>query len=139
MLPLQMPTTPDLGRSGEDTDLRSLVSQTVARLTSTRCSRSVTTYKTLNTLQNAVTMASSKAQRRSNKLGDSYSKPEGRLMLGKIASESDKPVEALKVPIEELYLGRMATASRRSRQARAHRESARGFVFFADNLDWVSR
>ena len=124
-----------------------MVEQTVARLASLQCPRLVSTTRSLQTLRNAVMHRSSKDQRLSNKLGDSYSKSEGRVMLQNICDDSDMPGLAVKMGVESLYLnryppslllGEMAEASPRQRQAKASKEGVKGFTLCADNVDWVS-
>ena len=58
-----------------------MIAQTVSRIVSTRAPRMMTTYRGLNSLQSNVQMISSAQQRKDNKLGDAYSKSEGKLML----------------------------------------------------------
>ena len=114
-----------------------MLGQTVARLTSTRCPRMVTTYKRMNGLKNSVEMISARQQRKENKLSDAYSKSEGRMMLDRICREADSPGLTMKASMERLYLDKMGGATSRLRRAVARKEQTMGFVLMADNLDWV--
>ena len=55
-----------------------------------------------------------------------------------MSEDYDEPFLAIKHGIESLYLGNMADATKRKRNARATREDIRGISFLADNVGIVS-
>ena len=136
---LERPTTPDLGGSGEPEELNALVGETVSRLVGKRCPRSVTSLKTMKTLQSQVEMTPARVQKRQNRLGDTYSKSEGKILMEKVAEDADEPMVKMKRGVEDLWQGTMATAGPRRRKAQARREGVTGHLILADNVDWVRK
>ena len=97
----------------------------------------MSTYATLHTLQNAVSMTPGRDQKKANRMGDSFSKKESSAILEEVCEDFDAPALALKKGVESLYLGKMRGATERQRAAAAQKWKIFGFQFFGDNIGMV--
>ena len=118
--------------------MRSILSPTAARLLHNLHPRQMTTYATLHTLQNAVSMTPGRDQKRANRMGDAFSRKESSAILEQVCDDFDAPALALKKGVESLYLGDMQGATERQRAAAAMKWMIFGYQFFGDNIGMVS-
>ena len=119
--------------------MRSILSPTAARLLHNLHPRQMSTYATLQTLQNAVCMTPGRDQKKANRMGDAFSRKESSTILEQVCEDYDAPALALKKGVESLYLGKMRDATERQRAAAATKWKIFGFQFFGDNIGMVSK
>ena len=136
---MQLPTTPSThGPRGADVDLRYVLLPTASRLLHIRHPRQVTTYAALQSLHNSVTNVPGKAQAKSNKMGDAFSRKEGSAILNSVCEDFDAPALALKQSVQNLYLGPgMFGASARRLASTAKRLGIKGYCLGGDNVGMV--